>query len=101
MHMKFLMNVYNSGRMYVVIPVLKTHNVISMTIKSDDYLLCTWPDDKPPQADDGRAWEKVLELLVDHKINLNIQEVKMEVAPTGEGNESIQEKLVRPRFKKR
>ncbi|XP_045103605.1 uncharacterized protein LOC123499557 [Portunus trituberculatus] len=58
-------------------------------------------DDKPAQADDGRAWEKVLELLVDHKISLNIQEVKMETALTVKADQSVQKKLIKPRFKEK
>ncbi|KAK8387313.1 hypothetical protein O3P69_018121 [Scylla paramamosain] len=57
--------------------------------------------DKPVQADDGRAWEKVLELLLDHKISLDIQEVKVETALTAEADKSVIKKRVKPRFRQK
>lgn len=48
--------------------------------------------------DNGREWEKVLELLLGQKITLSIHEVKMEGADTEENDNPQKEKLIRPRF---
>ncbi|MPC65169.1 hypothetical protein E2C01_059300 [Portunus trituberculatus] len=74
---------------------------ITLSYTANNERTAFFSDDKPAQADDGRAWEKVLELLVDHKISLNIQEVKMETALTVKADQSVQKKLIKPRFKEK
>ena len=43
----------------------------------------------------------MLELLLGHKVILSIQEVKVEDDLTQQSEKSVQEKLIRPRFKKK
>lgn len=50
-------------------------------------------------GDEGRDWEKVLELLLGQKIPLCIQEVKVTTRETQKDDTLQQKKLIKPRFK--
>lgn len=54
---------------------------------------------KSMTGEEGREWEKVLELLLGQKITLRIKEVKVETVDIGKNNNPHQEKLIKPRFK--
>lgn len=54
---------------------------------------------KSTPGEEGREWEKVMELLLGKKIILRIKEVKVETVEIEKNDNTQREKLIRPRFK--
>lgn len=48
--------------------------------------------------EEGREWEKVMELLLGQKITLGIKEVKVKALSIEKNDNPKQEKLITPRF---